>query len=329
MRILIYKISEANSPRFDLSIIIPVHNGAKTLERCLSTLLINSEISQEIILINDASIDNSKEIILSYIARYPNIQTVNTDYNLGAGLARNIGLQRATGEYVGFVDCDDWVDCNLFITVIRKIKETNADIAVFGVRNEYGNSYNSKPRYIYTNPLTFSTNTAISLLSRDISNGEYISPMVCQKVYRLEFLRKNNLMFTGNRHFEDDIFSYLCFLRKGLVTLVPFVEYHYMQSHHSVSHKISKEYVVNFAKAFMFLREELEKQNVFDQMRGSYISYMDKCLSSFLKVLMTEEQSISEQKKYLVFLLSSLSDVISLEEAIEYVDLSRLQKFWD
>lgn len=324
----IKKINDKTQTDCDLSIIIPVHNGEKTLERCLSTLLINSGVTQEIILINDSSTDNSKEIIADCISKYPNIQIVNTNYNMGAGLARNLGLQRTSGEYVGFVDCDDWVDCNLFVTVIKCLRETNADIAVFGVRNEYGNSFNSKPRYIYTNQLTFPTNTALSLLSHNISNGEYISPMVCQKVYRSEFLQKNSLVFTGNHHFEDDVFSFLCFLKKGLVTLVPSVEYHYMQSHHSVSHKISKEYVYDFVKAFKCLREELEKQSAFDQVRENYISYMDKCLSSFFNVLTTEEQNVNIQKKYLMLLLSSLSEVISLEEIIEYVDLSRLQNFW-
>ena len=322
-------INNTKTPiRFDLSIIIPVHNGAKTLERCLKSLLIKSEITQEIILVNDFSSDHSAEIISNYVQKYPNIRLFNSSYNLGAGLARNIGLQQASGEYIGFVDCDDWVDFSLFATVIRIIKETNADIAVFGVRDEYGNSFNSKARYIYTNQITFSTDAAMGLLSRNITNRDYISPMVCQKVYRREFLRKNELMFTGNRHFEDDIFSYLCFIKKGSVTIVPSVEYHYMQYHFSVSHKMSKEYVEDFVKAFKYLRNELEEKKIFEQMQSSFFSYMDKCLSSFFKVLITEEQNVNEQKKYIFLLLSSLRKVISLEEAIEYIDLSRFQKFW-
>ena len=314
---------------YDISVIIPIHNGAETLERCLKTLLVESEISQEIIIINDFSTDNSNEIITNYIQKYSNIKLINTDHNIGAGLSRNIGIREASGEYIGFVDCDDWVDCGLFAIVIKKLKQTNADIAVFGVRDEYGNSFNSKIRYNYTNQLTFSTDTAMELLSRNITNKEYISPMVCQKVYRRQFLIENNLFFSENRHFEDDIFSYICFMKKGTVTIVPSVEYHYMQYHFSVSHTISKEYVENFVKAFKYLRKELEQEEIFEKMQHSFFSYMDKSLSSFFKVLITEEQNVIKQKEHLAVLFSSLHDVISVREAIEYIDLLRFQKFWD
>ena len=95
---------------YDISVIIPIHNGAETLERCLKTLLVESEISQEIIIINDFSTDNSNEIITNYIQKYSNIKLINTDHNIGAGLSRNIGIREASGEYIGFVDCDDWVN---------------------------------------------------------------------------------------------------------------------------------------------------------------------------------------------------------------------------
>ena len=74
--------SSSPSYLFDVSIIIPVHNGSGTLERCLNTLLTKSEISQEIILVNDFSTDNSEEIIDSYIQKYPNIKLINSDHNM-------------------------------------------------------------------------------------------------------------------------------------------------------------------------------------------------------------------------------------------------------
>lgn len=314
--------------KHDLSIIIPVHNGEQTLERCLKTILVKSEISQEIILINDASTDNSLDIISYYADHYSNVYIINNIQNLGAGLARNKGLELATGYYVGFVDCDDWVDCNLFVTVVNKLRKNNSDIAVFGVRNEYGNTYNSVPRYTYTNEITFSTNTAINLLTRSINNKEYISPMICQKVFRHNFLKENRITFIGNRHFEDDIFSFSCFMKNGLVTLIPSVEYHYMQSHHSVSHKISKEYVTDFIRAFSNIRKELEIQSKFRDLKNVYFSYMDKCLASFLSILITEEQNVYEQKKYLALLFSSIKEIATLDELIEYIDLSRIKKIW-
>ena len=314
--------------KIDLSIIIPVYNGETTIERCLNTLIIDSDISQEIIIVNDNSTDNSIGKLNDYTKKFPNITTINNKQNLGAGLCRNIGLQKASGDYVGFVDCDDWVDCNLFVTAIEKIRLTKSDIVVFGVRNEYENSYSSKPRYSYSNQITFTTNVALDLLTHGISNNEYISPMVCQKVYKLDFLRKNNLLFTSNRHFEDDVFTFFCFIQKGVVSFIPNVEYHYYQSPHSVSHKISKESVLDFISAFSYIRKQLEEHNRFTNLKKVYFSYLDKSLASFINNVVSEEPNIAEQKKYLSLLFSSMKTFVSLEEILEYLDLSRIIRLW-
>lgn len=312
----------------DISIIIPLYNGEKTIEKCLNTLLVDSDISHEIIVINDNSTDNSANILNQYKEKYNFIKIINNETNQGAGISRNKGIDVAAGEFISFVDCDDWVDCNLYSVVLDCIKSTDSDIAVFGVKDEYSNFFSSNTRYSYQKQITFSTKTALNLLTRNTVNREYISPMVCQKIYRRVFLTKNRLQFVGNRHFEDDIFSYISFLHAGKVVLVPNVYYHYMQSPYSVSHILSKEYINEFTDAFQYIKNKLVEQDTLTENKHTYLSYFDKCLSSLFSIITSNEQDTLIQKEYVYYLFSSLQKVITLREIIDYIDLSRIRKLW-
>lgn len=317
-----------NKTSIDLSIIVPVYNGEATINRCLKSLCTKSNIEYEIIIVNDNSTDNTLSIIEKNYSNNANINIINNHQNLGAGLSRNKGLEKAKGKYVGFVDCDDWVDYNLFVNAINILNKTKADIGIFGVMNEYGNFCTSTPRYEYSNEISFPTKSAIDILSRNITNSEYISPMICQKIYKRNFLLDNHIIFNGNRYFEDDIFTYLSFTFEGIVTLIPKVVYHYSQSPHSVSHRISKDYIQSFSLAFKKIKKELIDRNIFDEMKDNYYSYLDKGLMSVLSVIHTEEQNVSIQKKYISELLISLQDIISLDDFINYIDITRLYRIW-
>ena len=112
-----------------LSIIVPVYNAEKYLGACLDSLVGQTIDDYEIILINDGSKDGSQAIIDDYKAKYPALITSLTVENGGQGRARNIGIRMAKGEYLGFVDSDDWVDPQMFEKLYRAARETGADMA--------------------------------------------------------------------------------------------------------------------------------------------------------------------------------------------------------
>lgn len=95
-----------------VSIIVPVYNGEKLLKRCLKSLLNQTLQDIEIICVNDGSTDNSVKIIKKYLDS--RLKLINNNINSGLSVSRNKGMEIATGEYVGFVDCDDWVDNDYF-----------------------------------------------------------------------------------------------------------------------------------------------------------------------------------------------------------------------
>jgi len=113
-----------------VSIIVPVYNVEKYIDKCLSSLVNQTLKNIEIIVVNDGSPDNSQKIIDKYVQNYPEIVFSYIKENGGLGDARNYGIARARGEYIGFVDSDDWVDTKMFSTMYEFAKEENADVVL-------------------------------------------------------------------------------------------------------------------------------------------------------------------------------------------------------
>lgn len=124
-----------------LSIIVPVYNVEKYLERCISSILRQKFTKFEVLLINDGSTDKSGTICDELANLDDRIRVVHK-INQGVSSARNVGLSEANGEYIGFIDSDDWVDPNFYDDIFSKMIEVNADIGCSGyVRNYQGEEY--------------------------------------------------------------------------------------------------------------------------------------------------------------------------------------------
>lgn len=128
-----------------VSIIMPVYNAEKFLNEAIESVLNQTYTDFELLLINDKSTDNSKEICREYSEKDSRIVLLeNNSENHGPGPARNIGLDYATGEYIYFMDADDWIDINLLLYAVNRMRETNADIVQFGVMYEQNDEINSE-----------------------------------------------------------------------------------------------------------------------------------------------------------------------------------------
>ena len=110
-----------------VSIIVPVYNIEKYLAKCLDSLINQTLEDIEIICVNDGSTDNSAEILNEYAQKDCRIKIINQD-NAGLSAARNTGINAANGEYIGYVDSDDWIDLNFYEKLYNAAKDTDADI---------------------------------------------------------------------------------------------------------------------------------------------------------------------------------------------------------
>lgn len=318
---------QLNNP--SLSIIVPVYNAESTLDRCLSFLLNQSYTNLEIICVDDCSVDASKNIILNYQTRYPSkIIYVKTEERLGPGGARNSGIASSHGQYIGFVDSDDWPDSVLFAVVMQHLIQTEADIAVFGVKDEFETPVNSKIRYKYFSFNTIENGFALRLLARVNNNDAFISPMVCQKIYKRSFLEQNNIMFHANSYFEDDLFTFQCFLYRCKTILVPDVYYHYYQRSDSITHSFSKKHIDDLATLISDLKSCLLRADLWASNSQVYYSFCNKCIRSAINMLFSSEPKVAAQKQYLAYLFMRLQPFYSASDWIKYVDIETIKRIF-
>lgn len=185
-----------------VSVVVPVYNTSKYLSRCLDSLVNQTLDDIEVLVINDCSTDDSSIILDSYKKKYSNILRVfDNDINKGIGYTRNFGIDNARGEYIAFIDSDDWVRCDMFEKMYCKAKRDNLDLVVCnydkklekadGSIQEIKNDY-AIPSYANT---SLKENPEILLT---VNMGP------CNKIYR-RTLFNNDIRFSENLKYEDMI----------------------------------------------------------------------------------------------------------------------------
>ena len=192
-----------------VSVIVPVYNVENFLSRCLDSLVNQTYKEYEIICINDSSPDNSKTILEQYKNKYPNlIRVYENETNLGLGKTRERALKVATGDYVLFVDSDDYVKHDYIETYMGALEEDEYDIIVGGyIRDVEG----KLTQHIMSNSVWSSTTYAIA----------------CAKLFRLKFIEQNDLKFTGVSCGEDIYFSMCAFYHNARVKVINYAGYYY------------------------------------------------------------------------------------------------------
>ena len=120
-----------------VSVIVPVYNVEPYLRKCLNSLVHQTLNEIEVLVVNDGSQDNSQDIIDEYAQKYPEKIRSFIKENGGQGSARNLALGLAKGEFIGFVDSDDWVELTMFETMYQKAFSENADIVICNTVDHY------------------------------------------------------------------------------------------------------------------------------------------------------------------------------------------------
>lgn len=180
-----------------VSVIVPVYNMEKYLDKCLNSLVNQTLKNIEIIIINDGSIDNSKNIINSYKNKYPNLIKVLTQDNQGISIARNKGLEQAKGKYISFVDSDDYIAKDTLKKAYEYIEKKQSDIVVWNYYevNELGEIIreNLLPNFKDTN------------LQNDPTLLFAINPAPWNKLYKKSLF--DNVSFPNDRTKYEDLMT--------------------------------------------------------------------------------------------------------------------------
>jgi len=193
-----------SKPKIKISIIVPVYNAERYLERCIESILAQTLKDIEIFLIDDGSSDNSWTTIQTYSNTDKRIVAIQQK-NSGAAVARNRGLELARGEYIGFVDSDDYVDRDYFEKLYRTAIETRADISRAYVKSEletsdkYQIAHSAEGYDIYYN---------VTSKARVLENKLNLTSSNWLAIYKRSLIRKNNIRFVPEiRTGQDNIFN--------------------------------------------------------------------------------------------------------------------------
>ena len=186
--------------KIKVSVIVPVYNVEKYLRECLESLVNQTLKEIEIICINDGSEDSSLEILNEYASKDSRFVIINQE-NCGQSVARNKGLDVAKGEYIGFVDSDDWVDLNFFENLYSEAVKNNSDIAAASIRKVI---YDKLDKYIIKyDSVQTETDTDKKYKLAEIPDWNY----TCNKIYKTSSFRKTGLKFIEGVYFEDVILT--------------------------------------------------------------------------------------------------------------------------
>lgn len=270
-----------------ISIIVPVFKVEKYLPKCIDSLINQTLEDIEIILINDGSPDKSKEICDDYAKKDKRIVVIHQE-NQGVSVARNAGIEAAKGEWITFVDGDDWVEYNMCEFALRKAQESDADVVIWSFFKNYVNKeerlslipgsdgdLSNKKDLIQLRAIYQSYYDKV--LKSTVSAG-----VAWCKLYKAEFIRKHNLRFKkGLIRAQDTIFSINAIERASKIIYFDVPLYHYRIT--SSSTCSGTRYIENSIEPFNALLNEFLD---FIKHYNKGTEYMDAFYARTIQVLM-------------------------------------------
>ena len=287
------------------SFIIPVYKSEKYLSECINSILSQTYKNYEIILVNDGSPDNSGKLCDEYADKYPQILSFHKD-NGGASSARNYGVKRARGEYLIFLDSDDYWDLKNGLMEIDRLINSETDVVVFASKNIYEDNKGeivseNNDRYNY--PDIMNTLNPIETLEYMVKN-DLLNMHSSKKVYKRDFFLKNNLFFIEGIRAED--------IEQGfrVAECLPVYRFYnkklYVYRHHSgsvtttIGEKHLKEYywIIKKYSGYSFVNKRVA------ECLNSYLAYQYSLLLAFItKTKIKDKKKLLRELKQYRYLL--------------------------
>lgn len=273
------------------SIIIPAYNTGNAIRKCIDSIIAQSYTDWELIIVDDGSKDETPAIIDDYAQRDPRIRAIHIP-NGGVSNARNVGLDHAQGEYVMFVDSDDWIE-SVYLQQVETRMSDDADVYMMGItldhEDDSGRVYYSEVttppvyRYIASECLAGEIGYLMNTLNMESS---------CLKSYRKQFLQDNNIRFRkGMIIFEDYYFVLQSLMCRPSVSLIPFVGYHYRVAiqYNPVARRGKRDLYPSIAALFESIDLLVDKLNLQDYSRETMLRIMASKIPVVLNQSLTSD----------------------------------------
>lgn len=233
-----------------ISIIIPVYNAERTIDKCICSIIAQSYTNWEIVAVNDGSVDGTEKRLKKWEETDPRIIVINQE-NSGSGPARNAGMGKARGKYIMFIDSDDWIENNMLQTCWDNAEHYKVDLIVANsitdiyhngelLRNEY-----EPIKEVYCKNITETREAYLDFFVKGLIRGPWC------KLYSRKIIESNHIEFPELRRSQDIVFNYRYYNSIESVYVFDSCLYHYVKEENQQKKKIPKDYYKAVSKIYL------------------------------------------------------------------------------
>lgn len=293
-----------------ISVIIPVYNTESYLEKCINSILDQTFKNIELIIINDNSTDNSCKIIETFLNKNNNIKYINNKKNKGVSNCRNQAIKICTGEYILFVDSDDYLEKNMLEIMYNEAFKNNLDIVMCGYFLDYKDGsiqnkiINLDDNFIYN---------GYEILSEILHHKNGVTGHSCNKLFKSSIIKNNNIEYPINiRIYEDIVFLCRLFPYCKRIKIIKKVLYHYVQRSNSSVKSINKNLISDTEEVVKLVGKSLKELNLISDFKDEYCAFIMRMFSiSSHKICIYTNNPII-QKNYIERLIQS--NILNIKE---------------
>ena len=237
-----------------VSVILPVYNASKYVREALDSVINQTLSDIEIICINDGSTDNSLEILEEYAQKDARIR-IHSQENRGPSAARNVGMEIATGEYIGFIDADDKIDLNFYEELYKNAAKYGADIAAASIYRIKGH----KRKFILRIPrVKVIEKTSKKYRALNLPHWSY----VWNKIYNTKVLKDLGFQFPEGKLYEDIVFTHEILHSTKKLVVVPKVKYYYYINSDSITNNLTEKHYRDLKDASIAIQKFAQENNI-------------------------------------------------------------------
>ena len=245
-----------------LTIAVAVYNTGKYLRDCLDSVVNQTYQNLEIICVNDCSMDNSLEILEEYAAKDKRIKIITNEKNSGLGISRNVGIDAAHGEYILFIDSDDWLDLTACEKLISKAKENDFDVVFYSAYKVNGDKKKEWKQFCNVSyPLSLEGRKVLLRKTR---------PHTWSKLWKLEFMTKHGIRFPDFRKSQDQKPHWMMCLLAEKVAFENECLYYY-RTHETQAVRCTDERLILVIDIYNDIEEYLRKEKVYSLYKREFL----------------------------------------------------------
>lgn len=277
-----------------ISVIVPIYNVEKYLKKCVQSIVNQSYRELEIILVDDGSTDNSYSICNDFSSVDVRIKVLHK-VNGGLVSARKEGLKAATGEYIGFVDGDDYIEQDFYHSLYRVIKDTNADIVHTGYSRDSDEGTDQVIPFT-TKELELNEHNRLKLVSALLhseSKGDKVTQSIWSKLFKAEIIKENYNKVPDTLTYGEDLIAFLhCVYNANKLSLTEGAGYHYVRRENSITNKNSVDSIAKIWLQYSELKKIYRQYGIYDVLKNDLEEFYVEFTLGIVKKMNSEKVNI-------------------------------------